>query len=234
MMVALRRLRSYFLNGQFRAALNMLTEGLMREPKNIDQLHLYNVCLVYTYHKLKEFQSAKQMAQELLVKLERQTSLSLENDERIFPVKFLLACSLYEMKQPENLEILYQLLSEQKQKISTLRRSNGTARLKQTRPTAKESNNGQLQWSVWRNVEIEVHELFGAFPPQDDCCAKYIMLAHEICRIHTRQLDYRNSYKILSQCVRLFPKSAFVLSKAGRFCLETGRRGEANKFFDQV
>jgi len=32
----------------------------------------------------------------------------------------------------------------------------------------------------------------------------------------------------------LFPKSAFVLSKAGRFCLETGRRGEANKFFDQV
>lgn len=36
MMVALRRLRSYFLNGQFRAALNMLTEGLMREPKNID------------------------------------------------------------------------------------------------------------------------------------------------------------------------------------------------------
>ena len=38
MMVALRRLRTYFLNGQFRAALNMLTEGLMREPKNPDQL----------------------------------------------------------------------------------------------------------------------------------------------------------------------------------------------------
>lgn len=46
--------------------------------------------------------------------------------------------------------------------------------------------------------------------------------------------DYRNAYKVIMQCVRLFPKSPFVLSKAGRFCLETGRRAEAQKYFDMV
>ena len=60
------------------------------------------------------------------------------------------------------------------------------------------------------------------------------MLAHEICRVHTRMTDYRNAYKVIMQCVRLFPKSPFVLSKAGRFCIETGRRAEAQKYFDMV
>eukprot|EP00353_Schmidingerella_taraikaensis_P012259 CAMPEP_0185570510 /NCGR_PEP_ID=MMETSP0434-20130131/2799_1 /TAXON_ID=626734 ORGANISM="Favella taraikaensis, Strain Fe Narragansett Bay" /NCGR_SAMPLE_ID=MMETSP0434 /ASSEMBLY_ACC=CAM_ASM_000379 /LENGTH=57 /DNA_ID=CAMNT_0028185651 /DNA_START=939 /DNA_END=1112 /DNA_ORIENTATION=- len=46
--------------------------------------------------------------------------------------------------------------------------------------------------------------------------------------------DYRNAYKVITGCVRLFPKSPFVLSKAGRFCLETGRRAEALKFFEMV
>lgn len=87
---------------------------------------------------------------------------------------------------------------------------------------------------MWKNVEIEIYELFGAFPPKDDCCAKYIMLAHEISRVHTRLMDYRNAYKVMMQCVRLFPQSPFVLSKAGRFCLETGRRAEAKKLFDSV
>ena len=121
------------------------------------------------------------------------------------------------------MEILYQLLAEQKSQILSLRKKHGTAKLNKTRQTNERGGS----WSVWQNVEIEVHELFGAFPPRDDCCAKYIMLAFEISRVHTRQLDYRNGYKILMQCLRLFPKSPFALSKAGRFCLETGRRGEA-------
>ena len=54
------------------------------------------------------------------------------------------------------------------------------------------------QWSVWRNVEVEMHELFGAFPPKNDACAKFIMVSHEISRIHTRLMDYRNAYKVLS------------------------------------
>ena len=47
-------------------------------------------------------------------------------------------------------------------------------------------------------------------------------------------MDYRNAYKVLMGCIRLFPKNPFVLSKAGRFCLETGRRAEAQKYFDRV
>ena len=34
--------------------------------------------------------------------------------------------------------------------------------------------------------------------------------------------------------VRFFPKSPHCLSKMGRFCLETGRKAEAQKYFDQV
>ena len=47
-------------------------------------------------------------------------------------------------------------------------------------------------------------------------------------------MDYRNAYKVIMQCVKFFPKSPYVLSKAGRFCLETGRRMEAIKLFDSV
>ena len=81
---------------------------------------------------------------------------------------------------------------------------------------------------------MESYELFGAFPPKDDCCAKYIMLAHEISRVHTRMADFRNAYKVMMQCVRLFPKSPHVLSKAGRLCLESGRRTEAIKLFNML
>ena len=108
-----------------------------------------------------------------------------------------------------------------------LRKKKGTARV-------KNQSSKNAAWTVWSNVEVELNEIFGAFPPRNDCCAKYIMLAHEICRVHTRMTDYRNAYKVIMQCVRLFPKSPFVLSKAGRFCLETGRRAEALKFFELV
>ena len=55
MMVALRQLRTYFLNGEFRQAHNMLTDRLMKDIPNKEQLHFYNTCLVYVLHKLKEF-----------------------------------------------------------------------------------------------------------------------------------------------------------------------------------
>ena len=55
MMVALRQLRTYFLNGEFRAAHNMLADRLMRQINNEDQTNFYNICLIYTMHKLKEF-----------------------------------------------------------------------------------------------------------------------------------------------------------------------------------
>lgn len=89
-------------------------------------------------------------------------------------------------------------------------------------------------WTVWSNVEVETHELFGAFPPKDDVTAKYTMVALEVCRVHTRLQDYRNAYMVIKGCVKLLPNNPFVLSKAGRFCLETGRRAEALKYFNSV
>ena len=64
----------------------------------MEQRSLFNVCLIYVYLKLKEFENARTLAQELLEEYERQETLSLEADERQFPVKFLLATSLYELK----------------------------------------------------------------------------------------------------------------------------------------
>ena len=87
---------------------------------------------------------------------------------------------------------------------------------------------------MWDSVEVEIHELFGAFPRKDDCQAKYIMVAFEICRVHTRLQDYRNAYKVITNCARMFPNNPYVLSKAGRLCLETGRKKEAVRYFDTV
>ena len=139
----------------------------------------------------------------------------MESADREFPVRFLLAAVLYELKQNESLQMFYQLLQEQKKKITKLQRQ-------QPSVPEKKSN-----WTVWDNVDVEIHELFGAFPRKDDCQAKYIMVTFEICRVHTRLQDYRNAYKIITQCVKMFPNNPYVLSKAGRLCLETGRRREA-------
>ena len=65
----------------------------------------------------------------ILKKLERESSLSMETDERIFPVKYLLACSLYELKQNDNIDIFYQLLTEQKAlMIAKRKKTNGTSK----------------------------------------------------------------------------------------------------------
>ena len=83
-------------------------------------------------------------------------------------------------------------------------------------------------------IDLESVELYGLLPAKDDFVAKHIMLTHEICRIHTRQSDYRNAYKIIMKGVKLFPKNPYVLSKAGRFCLEAGRKSEAVNLFNKV
>lgn len=36
------------------------------------------------------------------------------------------------------------------------------------------------------------------------------------------------------KAVKLFPKNPYVLSKAGRFCLEAGRKSEAVYLFNKV
>ena len=89
--------------------------------------------------------------------------------------------------------------------------------------TTKISGKKEQNWTVWDNVKIEIHELFGAFPRKDDVGAKFIMTSMELCRVHAKLNDHRNAYKIITYCAKLFPKNPFVLSKAGRYCLEIGR-----------
>ena len=109
-------------------------------------------------------------------------------DEREFPVKFLLAAVLYELKQNESLQMFYQLLQEQKKKLAKQQRQ-------QFSPFEEKKSN---DWTVWDSVQVEIHELFGAFPRKDDSQAKYIMVAFEICRVHTRLQDYRNAHKMIT------------------------------------
>ena len=85
--------------------------------------------------------------------------------------------------------------------------------------------------TVWDNVKVEINEVFGAFPRKDDLDAKYIMTATELCRVHSKYYDYRNAYKVITQCAKMYPKNPFVLSRVGRFCLETGRLNEALNYF---
>ena len=218
----LRTLRTYFLNGEFRKANNFLHEKVMKEGVSRDQRELCNVCLIYVFLKLKEYENAKTLARELLEELERQDTLSLEAREKEFPVKFLLAASLYELKQNDSLQIFYQILAELKTKM-------GEAKPRPAPVPQKKS-----EWTALDSLRVEVNELFGAFPRRDDYQAKYIMVAFEICRVHTRMQDYRNAYKIITSCAKMFPGNPYVLSKAGRLCLETGRKAEAKKFFDTM
>ena len=101
-----------------------------------------------------------------------------------------------------------------------------------SRPAPVSQKNSE--WTALDSLRVEVNELFGAFPRRDDYQAKYIMVAFEICRVHTRMQDYRNAYKIITSCAKMFPGNPYVLSKAGRLCLETGRKAEAQKFFDTM
>ena len=218
----LRTLRTYFLNGEFRKANNFLHEKVIKEGVSRDQRELFNVCLIYVFLKLKEYENAKTLAQDLLGEYERQDSLSLESDEREFPVKFLLATSLYELKQNDSLQIFYEIIADMKSRLNKAK----------TRPAAIPKK--KEQWNALDSLHMEVHELFGAFPKRDDLQAKYIMVAFEICRVHTRMQDYRNAYKIITSCAKMFPKNPYVLSKAGRLCLETGRKNEAKKYFNTV
>ena len=55
----------------------MLTDRLMRDVLNSQQLHFYNICLIYVLHKLKEFALAKSNAADLLQKLEKESNSGL-------------------------------------------------------------------------------------------------------------------------------------------------------------
>ena len=58
----------------------MLTDRMMRDVLNAQQLHFYNICLIYVLHKLKEFALAKSNATDLLQKLEKESAGGLTGE----------------------------------------------------------------------------------------------------------------------------------------------------------
>lgn len=69
--------------------------------------------------------------------------------------------------------------------------------------------------------------MFGFFPAVENKTGRFLLVAHEICRVHMQNSDYRNANRMIMKCVEKCPRNPYVLSKAGRTCLETGRRIEA-------
>jgi len=104
------------------------------------------------------------------------------------------------------------------------------AALKKNKDQVKSGNLFDTETKITTSADIlnkELHEVFGMFPAKTDYAGKYIMLAHEVCRVHTRLGDYRNAFKIMKKCKTMFPSNPYVLSKMGRLCLEVGKKKEA-------
>jgi len=73
-----------------------------------------NQCLVYVFFKLKEFQNAKILSEQMIAKLDKQVMFSVKEEyEGMFIFKYLLAATLYEIKHMrESLRLFYQLRTE--------------------------------------------------------------------------------------------------------------------------
>ena len=142
-----------------------------------------------------------------------------------FPLRYLFACSNYEMKNTRDaLSQLYAILRDlekQKGQPSGL-----------TKTEEKEDN--EIKAQAKRIIKRESHELFGLFPPKEDIEAKIIMTTFEITRIHQRQQDYRNAYTTLSKLAKKYSHNSYVLARMGRLCLEAGRKQEAMDNFNLI
>jgi len=57
------------------------------------------------------------------------------------------------------------------------------------------------------------------------------MVSLEIFRIHHRAQDFRNSYTVIQRLNERVPNNPMIISRLGRFCLEIGRKIEAESYF---
>ena len=73
-------------------------------------------------------------------------------------------------------------------------------------------------------LKKEKDELLGLFPPREQYDSKIIMVSFELARVHSRQQDYRNAYRVMEKLARVYNHNPWVLSRMGRLCLETGRK----------
>ena len=115
----------------------------------------------------------------------------------------------------EGLKILYAMQKDTEKKLET----------------KSDETNSPEAWTANDTLALEVHELFGLFPAKEDFQSKFMMVSLEICRVHTRVQDFRNGYTTIKKLLRKIPDNPYILSKAGQFCLEAGRRTEAHGYF---
>eukprot|EP00347_Sterkiella_histriomuscorum_P001642 403371239 len=115
----IEKIRSFFRTAQFQKALAFLQNKLVSNDGQMteEEITFHNQCLVYVYFKLKEYQNARILSEEILTKLQKSVMFAVHddtNDEEIpFPLRYLHACSTYEMKYlKDSLKSLYQMLSE--------------------------------------------------------------------------------------------------------------------------
>ena len=60
-----------------------------------EELAFFNECLVYIYFKMKEYQNAKILTEEMISKLSKQVLFNIgDTDEEIpFPIRYIQACT---------------------------------------------------------------------------------------------------------------------------------------------
>mmetsp|Transcript_25125 Transcript_25125/g.18917 ORF Transcript_25125/g.18917 Transcript_25125/m.18917 type:complete len:132 (+) Transcript_25125:307-702(+) len=70
-----------------------------------------NLALVFAFFKLKEYQNARILSEQMIAKLDRQVMFSVKEESNgLFPFRYMLAASLHEVKQQkECLKLLYRL-----------------------------------------------------------------------------------------------------------------------------
>lgn len=115
------QIKKFIKTANFSRALSLLQNKLMNDDTSLseEEVQFFNQCLVYVFLKLKEFHYARVLSEEILQKLKRQGIFSFdEQDEIPYPLRYLHACSNYEMKNSRDaLSQLYGILRDlEKQK----------------------------------------------------------------------------------------------------------------------
>ena len=169
-----------------------------------------NACFLYALYKCKEIPEARALANKLVNESEK-SKLPISESEmeyRRFPLRYLQACICFEDRNNlnEGLQLMYKLLriTEQQQEPLTFT----------------------------SEVQKEICGLFSVIPI--DPKQKVTMILLELTRVHTRFQDYRNAFKMCQRLAAIKPINPYILSRCGRFCLEIGRKKQAQYYFNMA
>eukprot|EP00356_Strombidium_inclinatum_P011090 CAMPEP_0170497734 /NCGR_PEP_ID=MMETSP0208-20121228/25617_1 /TAXON_ID=197538 /ORGANISM="Strombidium inclinatum, Strain S3" /LENGTH=340 /DNA_ID=CAMNT_0010774647 /DNA_START=249 /DNA_END=1268 /DNA_ORIENTATION=+ len=181
-----------------------------------------NEVLIFSLLKRKEFSNARSLTKECLDKLEKKDMFGFSSSsEPPFPLLFFKTLSLNgETSSKTKQQALIELFGLQRDLKKKLGNSSPV-------PEAFESKHLAL-------IRYEQHSLFGIFPPREDYKSQYMMVVFEIFRVLSRHQDFRNAYKVLTDLNSAIPSNPYIISRLGRFCLETGRRAEALNRFKEI